>query len=198
MVRKVAATKGAERAANQSSFVQLYSSARTPAERMLHPVMFPFSYVRKVVGEGGRYLVRGTAARPVVADAIVNEYVNFRNRVEDAAVTNPRLRPVVRLMSVYDPLGTEFPLSPGGLPPFYRTIDRIIHDPERYDPTTLEGANELIKSLSPAIREYQQYVGFGYNVLGKEEPRTTRFFFPQFLERNRQMQEGGLFRRISE
>jgi cell fate (sporulation/competence/biofilm development) regulator YmcA (YheA/YmcA/DUF963 family) len=198
MLRRVAASKAAQRAASQSSFVQLYSGSRTAAERMLHNVLFPYSYSKKIVTKGGQYLTSGSALRPMAANQIIKGYDKLRNEIEDRAVSEPRLRPILKLMGVLDPASSEFPLSFGGATPFVRAIDKIITNPKKYNLKTADGINNVLKTMSPAIKEYEQYVGFGYNVAGKDEPEWSRFFYPQYLKENRERAKGKLFRNYSE
>ena len=96
-------------------------------------------------------------------------------------------------MNVFDPLNTDFPLSIGGATPFYRTIEKMVYNPSKYNFNSTYGTNEVLKQLSPALKEYERYIGYGYNVAGKKEPAYAKQFYPEFLEENRARARGTLF-----
>ena len=190
---KMSVPKAATSAAKKGEPMYLYNTSRSPFERGLHQIMFPASYTKKIVTEGSKWLTKGSGSRVLITNEGLKQYSGLRDRIENAAVDHPQLRPVIALMNVFDPLSTDFPLSIGGATPFYRTIEKMATNPGKYNLKTVKGTNEVVKQLAPNIREYERYVGFGYNAVGKEEPKYAQSFYPQYLEENRKTAKGKIF-----
>jgi hypothetical protein len=188
-----AAREAANKAAKKGEPMYLYNTSRSPFERGLHQIMFPASYTKKIVTEGSKWLTKGSGSRVLITNEGLKQYSGLRDRIENAAVDHPQLRPVIALMNVFDPLSTDFPLSIGGATPFYRTIEKMATNPGKYNLKTVKGTNEVIKQLAPNIKEYERYVGFGYNAVGKDEPKYAQSFYPQYLEENRKTAKGKIF-----
>jgi hypothetical protein len=190
---KMSVPKAATSAAKKGEPMYLYNTSRSPFERGLHQIMFPASYTKKIVTEGSKWLTKGSGSRVLITNEGLKQYSGLRDRIENAAVDHPQLRPVIALMNVFDPLSTDFPLSIGGATPFYRTIEKMATNPGKYNLKTVKGTNEVVKQLAPNIKEYERYVGFGYNAVGKEEPKYAQSFYPQYLEENRKTAKGKIF-----
>jgi hypothetical protein len=180
-----ASSVAAKSSQNKASFVPLYKSARTAAERMTHNVAFPFSYIKSMGGESLKFMTTGKSIRPQIGYQVAKTFTETRQKIEDKAVTDPRWRPVLHWMSVFDPTSSEFPISPGGPTPMVRFVDDFARNPGKYkDPTA------VMRAISPAIKEWYKIYGEGMNLAGKEEPWQSRGFYPKYLEQNREMQKG--------
>jgi len=179
-------------AQKRANFIPLYTSFRSPVERMIHPVAFPYSYTKKVVTKGGKALTTGKTFKSKTAYEAVRRFSDLRDRIEEQSDNTPQLKPVVFLMNVFDPIQADFPMSFGGPTPFFRAMERIINNPEYYNPKKVSGANAIVKQLAPAIKEYERYIGFGYNLTGNKEPSFAKYIYPQYREENRKKMQGNI------
>jgi hypothetical protein len=190
-----AATEAASKKAIQiGEKIPLYKGLRSPWERQLHTIMFPYSYSKKFLGGGAKFLTTGKAIRPQLTYKMVKGYSEFRDNLEVQSDSNPRLKPVIYLMDVLNPVSTEYPLGFGGTTPFYKAIDTLVTKSKYESGPRL--VNSVLKQLSPAVKEYEKLIGFSYNLAGKEEPKKlwgfmdTRSIYPQYREENKNRLKG--------
>lgn len=191
---KASSDKAASKAVQIGEKIPLYKGLRSPWERQLHTVIFPYSYSKKFLGGGAKYLTTGKAIRPQLTYKMVKGYADMRDYLESQSDTSPRLKPIIYLMDVLNPVSTEYPLGFGGTTPFYKALDTL-NTKRKYEsgPRLI---NDTIKQLSPAVKEYEKLVGFGYNIAGKEEPKKlwgwmdTSSIYPQYREENKKRIKG--------
>lgn len=194
MAIKYATEQGSKKAVQIGEKIPLYKGLRSPWERQLHTVVFPYSYSKKFLGGGAKFLTTGKAIRPQLTYKAVERYADFRDNVEVQSDTNPKLKPLVYLMDVLNPVSTEYPLGFGGATPFYKAIDTLAVKSQYESGPKL--ANDVLKTLSPALKEYERIIGFWYNSRGEQEPKNlwgwmdTRSIYPKYREQNKTRVKG--------
>jgi hypothetical protein len=183
------ANKAWDKARDAGAGIQLYNPYRSAWERQLHNVAFPYSYVKKFTTKVGKYLTTGKAIRPIAAEKVLKTYTATRDEMEKRAVNEPQWRPLLFAMSVFDPFSTEYPITAGGLTPFWRTIERMAFNPDSYNMTTDSGRKLVLNNLVPALKEANRYMGFLENAAGREENYLQKSFYPEYNEVTKKMVE---------
>ena len=181
MVRQYAVNKAWRATKARAVPIQLYDISRSPAERALHHILFPTSYVKKVITKSGGYLIGASAVRPIMAREILDTYTALHKKVQERASETPKWKWLELAMNTFDPFSTEFPMGFGGLTPFVRTLAKMQAKPYWYNVSTPEGVDHTLSSMLPAYKEwFMKYPELFLALYGKE-PRFGRgtFYFPE-------------------
>lgn len=145
---------GLETAAFRAMPIQLYHMARTPFERMMHNVVFPTSYVKKVIGKGLRFTLGGKVARVWAINKVVGQYIETQKKMEEWAVDNPRWKLALQFTAIFDPFNADYPISPGSITPFWRATFNAFDKPYYRPGVSKKSTFKFMKYMLPAVREW--------------------------------------------
>ncbi len=130
----------------------LYNPNRSAFEKSLHSgIMFPLSYLIKVIKRGGEYLIGGKALRPKVAAVIINKTQDWHESEKGKAFERKYWN-LINAGESWLPLDPSYPFSLGYLPPFSKMIYRWMESPDYYLDKE-KGPERSLKVLIPSYRE---------------------------------------------